>query len=251
LGQGFNLSTYQEGALVNLDVSQLATALTRAGNKEAAIGELNFALRSLSDPLQRLSVAQQLHDLGAFRASQRTASLLLDTLSQDLRTWHLAYPQAYASEVFAEAQKHQLEPELVWAIMRQESAFYPNAVSTSNAKGLMQVIPSTWDWLAELQKETPGNPFDAATNIRYGSFYLNWLLNYFSDYNSDLELVIASYNRGQGYIRRLFESPDVNLNKDDLYRDIDALETREYLQKVSENYQIYKALYPRYTVTAN
>jgi soluble lytic murein transglycosylase len=105
----------------------------------------------------------------------------------------------------------------------------------------MQVIPSTWDWLAELQRETPGNPYDVATNVRYGSFYLRWLMNYL---DGDLELVIASYNRGQGYIRRLFESDAVALDKDELYREIDALETREYLQRVMVNYEVYRELYP-------
>jgi soluble lytic murein transglycosylase len=129
----------------------------------------------------------------------------------------------------------------VWAIMKQESAFAPFAVSTSNAQGLMQVIPSTWGWLAELQRESPGDPFDPATNIRYGAYYLAWLERLFE---GDLELATASYNRGQGYIGRLFASPDIAGDKDELYRYIDALETREYLQIVTLNRDIYRALYP-------
>ena len=89
--------------------------------------------------------------------------------------------------------------------------------------------------------KSPGDPFDVETNIRYGSFYLRWLLNYLDD---DEELVIVSYNRGQGYIKRLFEGSVVQGNKDELYREIDALEAREYLQSVTVNYEIYKALYP-------
>jgi soluble lytic murein transglycosylase len=104
----------------------------------------------------------------------------------------------------------------------------------------MQVIPSTWDWLAELQEEAPGDPYSPATNIRYGAFYLRWLLDYLE---GDTELVIASYNRGQGYIKRLFESEYVAQSKDELYREIDSLETREYLQRVVMNYEIYKQLY--------
>ncbi len=113
---------------------------------------------------------------------------------------------------------------------------------SSNAQGLLQVVPSTWTWLAELQKETPGDPFNVATNIRYGTFYVQWLLNYLQQ---DLELVMVSYNRGQGYIKRLFESSFVAGNKDDLYREIDTLEAREYLQSVMVNYQVYKYLYPQ------
>ena len=54
---------------------------------------------------------------------------------------------------------------------------------------------------------------------------------------------MVSYNRGQGYIKRLFESEYVAGSKDELYREIDTLEAREYLQRVMVNYEIYKQLY--------
>jgi soluble lytic murein transglycosylase len=221
-------------------VIELATALDRAGNRDAAIGELLFALRGASDEATTVAIAEMLQALGEYRQSRVAAQRYLSSGSDDLRTWQLAYPRAYPKLVEQEAAKQQLEPELIWAIMRQESAFYPEALSRSNAQGLMQVIPSTWDWLAELQRETPADPFDPSANIRYGAHYLAWLHNYHS---GDLELIITSYNRGQGYIRRLFEGEIVNRDKDEFYREIDALETREYLQKVVVNYQLYKALY--------
>jgi soluble lytic murein transglycosylase-like protein len=62
-------------------------------------------------------------------------------------------------------------------------------------------------------------------------------------HNGDAELAIPSYNRGQGYIRRLFESTYVNGDKDEFFREIDALETREYLQRVTVNLETYRALY--------
>lgn len=242
LRQGLSLPT-EPGTLApaHLPVLEVANALARAGDLDAAIGELLFALRLADSPAERLALAERLQVMGEFRQSQRAASELLAQGHGERRVWELAYPQAYALEVGAAASQSGLEPALVWAVMRQESAFYPKALSVSNAQGLMQVIPSTWDWLAELQKEAPGNPFDIATNVRYGSFYLRWLLNYLDD---DLELVVASYNRGQGYIKRLYESEVVGEDKDELYREIDALETREYLQRVMLNYEIYKTLYP-------
>jgi soluble lytic murein transglycosylase len=124
--------------------------------------------------------------------------------------------------------------------MRQESAFYPRAISVADAQGLMQVIPSTWTWLAELRQETPGDPFDPATNVRYGVYYLRRLMDRF---DGDLELVVAAYNRGQGYISRLYQGSVVNSDRDEFYRFIDAFETREYLQIVMHNYQVYRLLY--------
>ena len=220
---------------------EVANALARINDFDGAKGELLFALRDAVDVPTRVALAEALQLLGEFRQSQRAGVEMLNTGINDRRVWELAYPRAYAEAVDADAAHEGLEPALVWAIMRQESAFFPKALSSSNAQGLMQVIPSTWDWLAELQREAPGEPFDIATNVRYGSFYLKWLLNYLG---GDPELVIASYNRGQGYIKRLYEGEVVAANKDDLYREIDALETREYLQRVSENFEIYKALYP-------
>tara|TARA_B100000686_G_scaffold297129_1_gene329194 strand:- start:659 stop:976 length:318 start_codon:yes stop_codon:yes gene_type:complete len=104
----------------------------------------------------------------------------------------------------------------------------------------MQVIPSTWDWLAELRSETPGDPFNPELNIQYGTTYLAWLMKLFEN---DLELAVASYNRGQGYIQRLFEGSVVSRDKNELYREIDSLETREYMQQVMVSVAIYRELY--------
>ena len=219
----------------------LARALRTVGDDEAARGELVFALRDATEREEVLLLAEALQDRHAeFRQSQRAAQALLNAGDRDPRVWRLAYPRAYPDAVDAHGLAFGVEPALVWAIMRQESAFSPVAVSTSNAQGLMQVIPSTWGWLAELQSEDPDDPFDPDANVRYGTYYLRWLLDYF---DGDAELVIPSYNRGQGYIRRLYEGEVVAGDKDELLRHIDALETREYLQRVTLNLEVYRALY--------
>jgi soluble lytic murein transglycosylase len=218
----------------------LARALMIVGDPQAAQGELMFALRSADDREDAIVLAEALQGIGEFRQSQRAAQGWLSGGDRDPRVWRLAYPLAYPGSTLVHAAAFDVEPALVWAVMRQESAFSPVAVSTSNAQGLMQVIPSTWDWLAELQRERPGDPFDPDTNVRYGAYYLRWLLNYF---DGDVELAVASYNRGQGYIRRLFEGEVVASDKDELYRHIDALETREYLQRVTLHLETYRALY--------
>ncbi len=240
LGASVSLSSSGQLETVTVPALQVSDLLAQVGDEEAAVGELLFALRRNTTPSEKVSIAERLQDLGEYRQSWRVAEELRAQGLDDARLWQLSYPRAYSVEVLSEAERQGLEPALIWAIMRQESAFYSKARSTSNAQGLMQVIPSTWDWLAELQKEAPGNPYSPATNIRYGAFYLRWLLNYLG---GDTELVIASYNRGQGYIKRLFESEYVAQDKDELYREIDALETREYLQRVTMNYEIYKELY--------
>lgn len=217
----------------------LARALVGVHDVDAAVGELSFALRAATSLDEGVALAEMLQTMGEYRQSQRYAASLVARGSDDLRVWRLAWPEAFAPVVRAEGEAHDVPPELVWAVMRQESAFYSRARSRSNAMGLMQVIPSTWTWLAELQKEEPGDPFDPATNIRYGAFYLRYLLDYF---DGDMELAVSSYNRGQGYIRRLFEGEVVDGDMNELYREIDALETREYLQRVIVNYEVYQAI---------
>ena len=240
LGEPLTLSSSTQLSTVSVPALRVSNLLTQVDDHEAAVGELLFALRRSTNPSEKMSLAQALQTLGEYRQSWRVAEQLRSQGFTDSRLWKLSYPRAYGVEVLSEAARHELEPALLWAIMRQESAFYPKAISTSNAKGLMQVVPSTWDWLADLQEETPGDPFNPETNIRYGAFYLRWLLDYLE---GDTELVMVSYNRGQGYIKRLFESEYVAGSKDELYREIDTLEAREYLQRVMVNYEIYKQLY--------
>ncbi len=227
-----------------VDVAPLALELHGAGYEQAAVGELLFALRaaeSAGDVLATVEIAELLQSVDEYRQSMRAARELLGRGEDDLRVWHLAYPPAWPVTVAEEGALHGVEPALIWAVMRQESAFSPVAISRSGAQGLMQVMPTTWDWIAELRSEEPTDPFEVRENIAYGATYLAWLLRYF---DGDEELVIAGYNGGQGYVRRLFESEWVAEDKDEFYREIDQPETREYLQRVYENLAVYRLLYP-------
>ncbi len=216
---------------------ETAAWLAEAGDAEGARLVLGFALRDAGSEAEIVALGEALAALGEYRRPQRRAAALVAAGSEQLRTWRLAYPRAWPDEVVVHAKRAEIDPELVWAVMRRESAFYPEAISRSGAQGLMQVMPATWDWLAELQDETPADPFDVAANVRYGVHYLGWLQAYF---RGDLQLAVASYNRGQGYVGRLYD--DVRRDFDELLRSIDALETREYLQSVWRSYRVYQGL---------
>ncbi|MFA5550979.1 MAG: transglycosylase SLT domain-containing protein [Trueperaceae bacterium] len=234
----------ETGTELATTVAPLALGLHGAGYENAAVGELLFALREAEragDVLATVEVAELLQSVDEYRQSMRAARELLSRGEDDLRVWRLAYPPAWPLTVVEESALHGVEPALVWAIMRQESAFSPVAISRSGAQGLMQVMPVTWDWIAELRAEEPTDPFAVRENIAYGATYLAWLLRYFG---GDEELVIAGYNGGQGYVRRIFESEWVAEDKDEFYREIDKPETREYLQRVYENLAVYRVLYP-------
>lgn len=228
---------------IELPVFSFADTLAAHGLPLAAQGELLFALRdaeAAEDVATIGAVAEALQAHGEFRMSAQAAYRLLQRDPAERRWWQLAYPAAWREVVEAAAEEFSVEPALMWAVMRQESAFSPVAVSVSNARGLMQFVPSTWDWIGELLGEEPGEPFHPETNIRYGAKYLGWLLNYF---DGDDELAIASYNGGQGYVGRLLASDLVGDDKIELFRHFDRIETREYLARVTEHRSVYRILY--------
>ncbi len=109
--------------------------------------------------------------------------------SNQTRYWNL---------INASAQEFGLDPLLVTAVIWKESTFNPNAVSGSDARGLMQLLPTTAAEVARKLKMPPPDLYDPATNIRLGSKYLADLKRQFG--NS--ELALAAYNAGPGAVRK-------------------------------------------------
>ncbi|MDR9391095.1 MAG: lytic transglycosylase domain-containing protein, partial [Trueperaceae bacterium] len=246
-GTGPDLPTRNDLPDVRPSALDTAAWLAETGDPAAARRVLAFALRDLraeGGPWTRerearlVALGEALVALGEYRIPQRAAATRVDA-SEQLRTWRLAYPRAWPNLVEPAAAEAGVDPHLAWAVMRRESAFYPRAISRSGAQGLMQVMPATWDWLAELQGEPPADPFAVHANVRYGVHYLGWLDAYF---DGDETLLVASYNRGQGYVGRLWESAEVNRDRDELLHAIDARETREYLQNVTYVQRVYDGL---------
>jgi soluble lytic murein transglycosylase len=144
----------------------------------------------------------------------------------------LRYPLRYEQIVRGHADNYRLEPQLVAAVIYQESKFDADAVSASGAVGLMQLLPATAQGIAD---RTGGSGWherdlvDPELNIRYGSWYLRHLL----DKYDDEELALAAYNAGQTNVDR--------------WRDegvgIQFPETRHYVQRVQELKRIYARAY--------
>ncbi len=135
---------------------------------------------------------------------------------------------------------------LAYAIARQESAFNVGAVSPADARGLLQLLPGT----AKMMAKKTGVPYkpkslttDAAYNATLGAAYLSEQLDNFS--NSYI-LTFAGYNAGPGRVRKWLDAYGDPTGKDietvvDWVERIPFTETRNYVQRVMENYQIYKA----------
>lgn len=226
---------------VTPDATRLSQALVRADDREAALGELLVALKRADDEATTIALAEALQELGEYGASTEAASSWLDRGSRARRTWLAAYPRAYRRTVETQAASWGLEPAFIWAVMRQESLFYPRAVSTSAAAGVMQIVPDTWSWLAELLGRPAADPFDVPSNVLYGAFYISRLI---AQFGGSLPVSAAAYNGGPGYVERLLEDPLVQ-DPADFYRHISRAETREYVGRVMRNYLIYSALYTK------
>lgn len=118
----------------------------------------------------------------------------------------------FSAEIFAAAERHGLDPALVAAVVRAESAFDPRAVSHKGARGLMQLMPATGRRFGAAEEEL----FDPVENLDAGSRYLAWLLERF---DGDLLRALAAYNAGEGTVDRYGGVPP--------YR-----ETRRYIVRV-------------------
>ncbi len=138
------------------------------------------------------------------------------------------------------------EPALVHAIIRQESLFDAGAVSPSGALGLMQLMPATARNVAGKLKMKRFNPkaltVDPRTNVVLGSDYLAGLVDHF---NGSYVMAIAGYNAGPGRVSGWLETngdPRPKLDDTiDWIEKISVSETRNYVQRVIENLQIYRA----------
>lgn len=143
------------------------------------------------------------------------------------------YPTKFKNIVVQNAKVYSLEPALVYAVIKAESNFDEKAKSNSNALGLMQLLPTTANWIAEELNVSfnESDLFDPEVNVRFGCFYLKYLYDRFGD----MDVVVAAYNAGETKVKDwLGENGKLNVEK------IDYPETRNYLKKVKGFYQIYK-----------
>jgi peptidoglycan lytic transglycosylase len=136
------------------------------------------------------------------------------------------------------------EPALLFAIMRQESAFEPDALSPAGARGLMQLMPATASFIAnnlQLPLSIPRLTMDGLYNVTLGRGYLEHLID---DFGGSYALAIASYNAGPGRVRQwLAEYGDPRggkINMVDWIETIPIDETRLYVQRVLEDLQVYR-----------
>ena len=214
--------------------------LHQAGETELAIGLYGDLAQSLNDP-------GQLDALAALATTQQNPRAVLAVgkiaLQRGFPLDQHAYPLAAIPDY--KPVGDEVEPAMVYAIARQESAFNPKAVSSAGARGLMQLMPAT----AKRTAQRFGVSFDLkrlledpSYNAKIGSAHLGELME---DWKGSYILAFASYNAGGGNVKKWVQAygdprkPHVDMV--DWVERIPFYETRNYVQRVMENLQVYRA----------
>jgi soluble lytic murein transglycosylase len=156
---------------------------------------------------------------------------------------HRGLPLTHASIIREQAAAKHLDPALIAAVIYAESKFDPRT-SSAGAQGLMQILPATAYYLAHLSGGSRFTESDLATpsiNVAYGSYYLRYLLDH---YKGNELLAVAAYNGGLANV----DSWSARANADGGRLTVAMIpfpETREYVQRVLDAQQAYRATYPR------
>ena len=168
------------------------------------------------------------------------ASLILGVVANAVidAVYRLVYPEEYHQLVTKYAEEYSVPEELVFAIIKVESNFDPDTVSSADARGLMQMLPSTYRWLCSKLGEEydESNLFDPEINIKYGTYYLQYLYSRFGSW----EKVIIAYNWGEGNFSEFLQNEGYTEGD---YDSIPVGETRNYVKKVMHHWEKYKELY--------
>lgn len=157
--------------------------------------------------------------------------------------YRIFYPQKYSEQVTKNSAEFGVDEALIYSVIRTESGFRPEVVSHAGAVGLMQLMPSTFDWLQEkLDGEviyTQDRLTDPDINVRYGTYFLAMLIE---RYDGDVKTIASAYNAGtttvDGWLGDSAYSSD---GKTLSY--IPYEETQKYAEKVAKTFEMYKKLY--------
>lgn len=211
-----------------------------------AIDERNLVLPFVADLPDRTQDAAALSAIGELTGKHNDARAMLllgkAALGNGLPLDHYAFPTIGLPQYTAIGP--EVEPAIVYAIARQESAFNPQTVSTANALGLMQVTPEAGRFIAK----TYGVRFDQKRllhdnvyNVQMGAAELGGNIE---AYRGSYILAFAAYNAGRGrvkeWIERFGDPRDPNVDPVDWVERIPFSETRNYVQRIMENVQAYR-----------
>ncbi|HVK60335.1 MAG TPA: transglycosylase SLT domain-containing protein [Bdellovibrionales bacterium] len=220
------------------DIIRGAEALAAAGSHHLAAEMIDKNVTALTEtePEVRLYVAAFLHRIEQALPKFKILANLFQTSPQLMSkaSMQLMFPLWYFDVV--RSKQDQVDPLLILSLIRQESAFNPQARSIVGARGLMQVMPATARSIASVRT---AKLYDPSTNVGVGTKYF---MKRLAQYNGDVELTLAAYNAGFARVDQWLKRYPTD-NKVLFMDFIPFRETREYVTSILRNYYFYVRLY--------
>ena len=224
-----------------------ARLLENGGLLDFAVRELKAAAEENKGTWAPAEIARMYMDAGRYDIAVETMKravpsyFAVDLSALPRSYWEALFPKPYWTDLRRFSSANGLDPYMVASLIRQESEFNPNAVSVKNALGLMQLLPRVGKGVAKQEKLkhfSPTQLFNPAINLQLGTKYFRSMVDQFGGF----EYALAAYNAGDDRVRDW-----QGLGK---YRDIQEFvesipftETREYVQAIMRNANVYKQLY--------
>jgi soluble lytic murein transglycosylase len=221
--------------------------LENAGALDLAVKELQ-AGTSTGPSWEMVEIARMYTGAGEYyRALQALKHAISGYFAMDVNAlpqpyWEGLFPRPYWESLRRYSEANGLDPYLVASLIRQESEFNPTVVSHANAYGLMQLLPKTGKGTAKevgLHNYKTDSLLDPAINIELGTKYFREMVDHFG---GQVEYALAAYNAGSSRVEDWRSSGN--------YRDIEEFvesipftETREYVQAIVRNAEVYKQVY--------
>ena len=156
--------------------------------------------------------------------------------------WEALFPKAYWSDVRKYSELNGLDPYLVASLIRQESEFNALALSRANAVGLMQLLPKTGKNVAKqvkLKRFSAPQLYTPAVNLQLGTRYFKEMVD---KYSGQFEYALAAYNAGSDRVGEWLEQGHYR-DPQEFVESIPFTETREYVQAILRNANVYRQLY--------
>jgi soluble lytic murein transglycosylase len=226
---------------------QKAELLGNGGLVDFAVRELQAAAATEGGTWGPAETAQLYVETGHYDRAIETMKrstpnyFALDIPDLPRSYWEALFPKAYWPDLKRSAAANALDPYLVASLIRQESEFNPSAVSRANAVGLMQLLPKTGKMVAKevkLKRYNPSQLYTPAVNLQLGTRYFKGMVDKFGSF----EYALAAYNAGSDRVEEWLGQGKYR-DPQEFVESIPFTETREYVQAIMRNANVYKQLY--------
>ncbi|MBR1833203.1 MAG: lytic transglycosylase domain-containing protein [Ruminiclostridium sp.] len=180
--------------------------------------------------------------IGLVLAAAAIAAVVIGYRIAETEIKRATHPLMYSEYVEKYAEEYGMDKYVIYAAIKTESGFDPNAVSSTGARGLMQLMENSFDWvkfrLGDGDDVTFEDMFDPETNIRYGAY----LLDYLNEYFGCPETASAAYFSGVGTVSEWVKDPDIS--SDGIHLDnIPSKNAAHYVSKIKNALDAYYELY--------